>query len=259
MGFVDQAARTISVGGQKARIFDEGEGPVVVVLHGWGGRIESMAPVLSCLTPSFRVLALDLPGFGQSPLPEGVWGTPDYAAFVREVLEELEIERALFVGHSFGAKTSLYLAATHPEMVEKLVLCGSSGLRTPPSLTARAKRWLSKGARAAGRLGPPGRWLRRSVYSRIASKDYQDAGEMRPILVRVVNEDLKDLLPRVRASTLLVWGTEDDAVPVSHARTMERSIPDAGLVLFEGAGHFAYLDERDRFCRVVGHFFGVAR
>jgi pimeloyl-ACP methyl ester carboxylesterase len=257
MGFVDQAARTISVGGQKARLFDEGAGPVVVVLHGWGGRIESMAPVLSCLTPGFRVLALDLPGFGESPLPDGVWGTPDYASFVRQALADLGVERAHFLGHSFGAKTSLYLAATHPELLEKLVLVGSSGLRAPPSLKARVKRLVSKGARFAGRLGPLGRRLRAAVYARIASKDYQDAGAMRPILVKVVNEDLKDLLPRIKAPTLLVWGTEDDAVPVAHARIMERTIPDAGLVLFEGAGHFAYLDEPDRFCTVVKHFFGV--
>ncbi|MGH2755426.1 MAG: alpha/beta fold hydrolase, partial [Actinomycetota bacterium] len=243
MGPVDEATKTISVAGQKARLFDDGEGPVAVVLHGWGGRIESMAPVLSCLAPDFRVLALDLPGFGESPLPDGVWGTPDYSAFVRDALDDLGVERASFLGHSFGAKTSLYLAATHPDLVQKLVLVGSSGLRTPPSLKARAKRWLSKGARMAGRLGPPGERLRAAVYSRIASTDYQEAGALRPILVKVVNENLKNLLPRVKASTLLVWGSEDDAVPVAHARTMQAAIPDAGLVLFEGAGHFAYLDE----------------
>jgi pimeloyl-ACP methyl ester carboxylesterase len=95
------------------------------------------------------------------------------------------------------------------------------------------------------------------VYDRIASADYKDAGPLRPIFVKVVNEDLTNLLGRVRASTLLVWGTEDDAVPLSHARKMEASIPDAGLVLFEGAGHFAYLDERGRFCRVLRHFLGA--
>jgi pimeloyl-ACP methyl ester carboxylesterase len=124
-------------------------------------------------------------------------------------------------------------------------------------LKARAKRAVSKTARAAGKLGDPGRRVRDAVYERIQSADYRDAGEMRPIFVKVVNEDLSHLLPRIQASTLLIWGTEDDAVPVAHARTMEKAIPDAGLVLFEGAGHFAYLDERDRFCVVVRHFFGV--
>ena len=81
---------------------------------------------------------------------------------------------------------------------------------------------------------------------------------MRPTFVKIVNEDLSDLLPSIRSSTLLVWGSEDDAVPVSHARRMEAAIPDAGLVLFEGAGHFAYLDDPQRFCRVARHFLGAA-
>lgn len=257
MTFIDSGARRVEQGGQTARLFEAGEGWPVVVLHGWGGRIESMAPILSCLTPDFRVVALDFPGFGNSPLPDGVWGTPDYAAFVRDVLSAQGIERAHFVGHSFGAKTSLYLAATHPGLIDKLVLVGSSGLRTPPSLKARTKRLISKGARTAGALGAPGRKLRDAVYRRIASQDYREAGPLRPILVKVVNEDLFSLLPRIRCQTLLIWGSEDDAVPVQHAKTMEARIPDAGLVTFQGAGHFAYLDEPDRFCRIVRNFFGA--
>jgi pimeloyl-ACP methyl ester carboxylesterase len=228
----------------------------VVVLHGWGGRIESMAPVITCLGRDHRVIAVDLPGFGESPPPPGAWGTSDYATFVTGLLVDLGVERASFVGHSYGAKTSLYLAATDGRFVDRLVLVGSSGLRTPPSFKARMKRTVSKGARLAGKAGPAGRKVRDSIYERVASSDYKDAGAMRPTLVRVVNEDLTSLLSRVTASTLLVWGTNDDAVPVAHARTMERLIPDAGLVLFEGAGHFAYLDEQARFCAIVRNFFG---
>jgi pimeloyl-ACP methyl ester carboxylesterase len=160
------------------------------------------------------------------------------------------------VGHSYGAKTALYLAASSRDLVDKLVLVGSSGLRGAPSAKVRAKRAAGKVARAAGRLGPPGRALRGAIHDRIASDDYKQAGAMREILVKVVNEDLSNLLPQIAASTLLVWGTEDDAVPVAHAQAMERAIPDAGLVLFEGAGHFAYLDEPDRFCTIVRHFLG---
>jgi pimeloyl-ACP methyl ester carboxylesterase len=227
-----------------------------VVLHGWGGRIESMAPVLTCLRAGRRVLSLDLPGFGLAPAPDGVWGTADYAAFVRDVLAGAGVERAHFVGHSFGAKTSLYLAASPGALVDKLVIVGSPGLRSSPTTKVRMKRAAGRAARLAGALGPPGRALRGAIYDRIASQDYKDAGPMRPILVKVVNEDFSALLPQVRASTLLVWGTNDDAVPVAQAKTMERLIPDAGLVLFEGAGHFAYLDEPDRFCTIVRHFLG---
>lgn len=253
VGFIDERSRTVDVAGQKARVYEAGDGPAAVVLHGWGGRIESMAPVLACLEGR-RVLSFDLPGFGDSPLPGTAWGTPEYAAFVRELLADLGVDRADFVGHSFGAKTSLYLAATEPPLVRRLVLVGASGLRTPPSTRARLKRAVSRGARFAGRLGPVGGRVRDAIYERIASTDYREAGSLRPILVKVVNEDFSDLLPRVQAPTLLVWGTEDDAVPVTHARKMKGSIPDAGLILFEGAGHFAYLDERDRFCRIVTKF-----
>lgn len=248
--------KNVVVNGRAARVLDEGAGPPVVVLHGWGGRIESMTPVLRCLTHHHRVVAIDLPGFGESPLPEGAWGTPDYSAFVRDLLAELGIERAHFVGHSFGAKVSFHTAAVYPALVDKLVLVGSPGLRTPPSVGARAKRFAGRTGRAVGKLGPPGRAIRQVIYKRVASSDYQTAGDLRPILVKVVNEDYRELLPRVRSSTLLVWGSDDDAAPLVHGQEMEKLIPGSGLVVFEGAGHFAYLDEADRFCRIVRHFFG---
>ncbi len=245
-----------STGGHKIRMLDEGSGEPLIVLHGWGGRIESMAPAIRCLSSSFRVVAIDLPGFGESPAPSGVWGTADYAEFVADFLGGLGIDRAFFLGHSFGAKTSLYMAATHSELPRKLLVVGSSGLTSPPSARVRAKRAASKSARVVGRLGPPGRKLKEAVYKRIASQDYKDAGPMRPIMVKVVNEDISHLLGRVNVPTLLVWGSDDEAVPVAHARKMEQLIPDAGLVVFEGAGHFAYLDQPDRFCRIAKHFFG---
>jgi pimeloyl-ACP methyl ester carboxylesterase len=254
---VDQVTKHLTVAGQTTRVLDEGAGPCVVLLHGWGGRIESMIPIASCLRDSFRVLALDLPGFGESDMPRGVWGTPDHAEYVADALEELGVARAHFVGHSFGAKTAFYVAATHAGLVDKLVLVGANGLRRSTSPRDRLKRATSKAARAVGRLGPLGRRARDAAYRRIASQDYRAAGPLRPMLVKTVNEDFAHLLPLVKSSTLLVWGTKDEAVPVAQARVMERLIPDAGLVLFEGAGHFCYLEEQERFCRIVRHFLGL--
>jgi pimeloyl-ACP methyl ester carboxylesterase len=253
---MDDHFRVVEAGGQKTRLLEVGSGPPVVVLHGWGGRIESMVPAIRCLGARWHALAIDLPGFGESPVPAGVWGTADYAVYVRDLLAQLEVENAHFVGHSFGAKTALYLAATHYGIVNKVVAVGASGLRSAPSISVRARRGASRAARWAGRLGGPGRSLRDAAYRKLASQDYREAGEMRPILVKVVNEDISGLLPLVKAPTLLVWGDRDDSVPLAHARAMERLIPDAGVVVFEGAGHFAYLDQADRFCTVIRHFFG---
>lgn len=246
--------RVVSVDGRPIRLFEAGTGPPVVVLHGWGGRIESMTPVLLGLRDRFRVMAIDLPGFGESPAPTVAWGTDEYAELVSHTLDSVGVARAAFVGHSYGAKTSVYLAAARPDMVDRLVLAGSSGLRAAPSASVRAKRTLSKVGRVVGHLGAPGRALRDGLYRRIASEDYRAAGDMRPVLVKVVNEDFSALLPSVRCPVLLIWGSKDDAVPVAHARRMESLIPDAGLVVFEGAGHFAYLEEPDRFVRIVAHF-----
>ena len=251
---MDGRVRSLSVGEQRTRVLDVGIGDPVVLLHGWGGRIESMISIVRCLSDRYRILALDLPGFGEAPIPHGVWGTPDHAEYVADVLAEVGVARAHVIGHSFGAKTALYLAATHPELVDKLVLIASNGIRRSPDLRARALRGTSRAARAVGCLGGPGRRVRDAIYRRVASDDYRAAGPLRPMLVKTVNEDFSHLLRLVKSPTLLVWGTSDDAVPVADAHRMQALIPDAGVVLFEGAGHFCYLEQPQRFCRVVRHF-----
>ena len=242
---------------QETRLLETGGGPSVVVLHGWGGRIESMAPVIDCLEPRFRVGALDLPGFGQAPPPSEVWGTSDYARWVARIVRSRSQGPVHFLGHSFGGKVALTVAATDPSIVDKLILVNSSGLRSAPSRAARFKRELSRVARLVGKMGEPGKAVQKRVYERVASDDYRNAGLLRPTLVRIVNEDVSELLPRISAPTLLLWGAEDHDVPVAHARTMESLIPDAGLVVLDRAGHFSYLDQPERFCRIVRHFLGA--
>jgi pimeloyl-ACP methyl ester carboxylesterase len=96
--------------------------------------------------------------------------------------------------------------------------------------------------------------LRARIVGRVASTDYAAAGEMRPTLVRLVNSDLRECLPRISVPTLLVWGSEDTDTPVADGRLMERLIPDAGLVVLEGAAHYSYIDQAHRFARIVSHF-----
>ena len=90
------------------------------------------------------------------------------------------------------------------------------------------------------------------------SADYNAASPiMRQTLVKVVNEDLQHLMPNVTAPTLLVWGTADDATPLSDAKIMEKLMPEAGLVTFEGAGHYSFLERRDQFLRVLASFMKI--
>jgi pimeloyl-ACP methyl ester carboxylesterase len=232
-----------------------GQGPQVLLLHGWGGAIESFAPVLDDLHRSYTVAAFDLPGFGQSSLPPSTWGSADYARLTLKIMDRLQMDRPHLIGHSFGGQVSIQLAATTPERVGKLVLVCSAGIRTRPALATRLKRMAARlGKWLAAHGGWIGERLRAAIYRRVQSQDYANAGPLRPTLVRVISEDLAPSLPLIRSPTLLVWGAQDRAVPPAAARVMARLIPDAQLVVFENAGHFAYLDQFDRFRLLVGRF-----
>jgi pimeloyl-ACP methyl ester carboxylesterase len=245
----------LQIDGLTVRYQMGGHGPHVLLLHGWGGAIESFTPVLDDLQRSYTVTAFDLPGFGNSSLPPSAWGSDDYARLTLKVMDCLKLDRPHFIGHSFGGQVSIRLAATHPERVSKLVLVCSAGMRTRPSLATQVKR---SAARLGKWLAMHGGWigerLRAAIYRRVQSQDYANAGPLRPTLVKVVNEDLSSLLSLIKSPTLLVWGEHDRDVPLSAAQVMARLIPGAQLVVFENAGHFAYLDQFDRFRLVVGRF-----
>ena len=235
-----------------------GEGDVVLLLHGWGGEAASFQPVFEWLTQSHKVYALDLPGFGKSQMPPTAWNTSDYAQFVTAFLEQFGIPKTHLIGHSFGGRISIILSAEHPEKVDKLILVDSAGIRPRRTAKYHFRVGVAKIGKVLRRCGKYGNHLANVVSQRTGSKDYRDAGDMRATLVKVVNQDLRPLLPRIAASTLLVWGENDTDTPVSFGRIMEKEIPDAGLVVLKEAGHFSYLDKFPQFCRIVASFLQIS-
>jgi pimeloyl-ACP methyl ester carboxylesterase len=236
-----------------------GSGPPVVLLHGWGGEIASFGTIPAILARRFDVVALDLPGFGKTPLPDQPWGTPDYADLVAECLRTLGLGPATLIGHSFGGKTSILVAAQHPEIVQRLVLVDSAGICPTRGPGYYARVYGFKASRALLGLPPlrsVGEPILRRVQAALGSADYQAARSpiLRSTLVRVVNDDVRAHLPRIQAPTLLIWGSDDQDTPLADGQLMAKLIPDAGLVVVPGAGHFAYLHDVDHFCRVVTHF-----
>lgn len=250
---------TVEVDHLPVHYVDVGAGTPVVLLHGWGGQITSFGPIPSILAPRFRVVAVDLPGFGSTPLPAEAWGTFDYARFLASFLQKCDLAPCTLVGHSFGGRVSLALAARHPGLVNKLVLVDSAGIVPPRGPRYYLRVAAVKTARRVLSLPVLDR-IREPVlaylYRVIGSSDYNAAQDpvLRATLVKVVNEDLRWLLPEIKAPTLLIWGDRDLDTPLNDGRLMERMIPDAGLVVFEGAGHFSYLDRLDDFCRVLTYF-----
>ncbi len=241
--------------GLKTRYLIAGSGSPVLVLHGWGASIEAVHPIVTGLASVATVHALDLPGFGQSEPPPRPWGVEDYQAFVAAFMDALAIEAPTIVAHSNGGRIAIRMAATEPTRASKLVLVDSAGIRPRRTLRWYRRVGMAKiGKYAARFLGSPGERLRARLVGRAASADYLAAGEMRPTLVKLVNADLRPFMPAIGVPTLLVWGSKDSDTPVAAAQEMERLIPDAGLVVLEGAGHFSYLDQPARFARIVSHF-----
>lgn len=229
----------------------------ILILHGWGANIETVTPIVGALERLGDVYALDLPGFGETQLPPEPWGVEEYQRFLGSFMDAHGIERASLVGHSNGGRIAIRMAATEPHRVLKLVLVDSAGIRPKRGFTYHRKVAMAKvGKHAACLLGPPGEKLRSWLVGKAASTDYAAAGELRPTFVKLVNEDLRSLLPDVQASTLLIWGSKDTDTPLSDAQLMERQIPDAGLVVLEGAGHYSYLDQPGRFGTIARHFLG---
>lgn len=246
---------TIEIDGISTRLQCVGSGEPVLVLHGWGAKIEAVAPIVRALGAGATVYAPDLPGFGETGLPPEPWGVADYTRWTLALLDQLGLHRVKIVGHSNGGRIAIYLASHHPDRVEKMILVDSAGIRPKRGWSYYRRVGTAKVAKHLGaRLGPAGRRLQQRVAARVASSDYASAGALRPTFVKIVNEDLTGLLPRIAAPTLLIWGAQDTSTPLSDGRTMERLIPDAGLVVFDDAGHYAYLDEPDRFGRIAAHF-----
>lgn len=237
-----------------------GKGEKVVLLHGWGGQADSFLPVFNYLSSKFEVYALDFPGFYQSTDPDKPWDVTDYCNMLYKFFNKLGIEKANLVGHSFGGRVSILFSATYPEKVEKIVLTDSAGLIPKRSFKYYFNVYkfkvfkklyitFAKGSRKEEKL--------EAFYKKFGSNDYKNtSGVMRQTFVKVVNQDLKGYLPKIKSPSLLIWGDMDKETPISFAKIMEKEIPDAGLVVFEGAGHFAYLERINDFNIIVNKFFG---
>jgi pimeloyl-ACP methyl ester carboxylesterase len=248
----------VTIENMKINYICVGEGENVLVLHGWGANIDTVMPIVNLLKDHFKVYALDMPGFGKSDKPDVPFDSQDYCRIVKKFMDLMKIEKATLIGHSFGGKVSILTAVNHPERVERLVLIDSAGIRPKRSLKYYLRVYSFKTLKLMYKIIFS--WNKNSnrmekLYKRFGSTDYRNAsGVMRRTLVKVINEDLKSILNKVSCPALLIWGDEDKDTPLYMGRIMEKEIPDSGLVILEGAGHYSYLDDYYRFTLVLRAF-----
>jgi pimeloyl-ACP methyl ester carboxylesterase len=214
-----------------------GEPPArVVALHGWGRTRADWSSTLQ----GYDALALDLPGFGATPSPEEGWSTSEYAGWVIECLADGGLDRPVLVGHSFGGRVAVQLAAEAPTLVRGVVLTGVPLLRPPtaarkPPFGFRAIRWLNKWHFISNDRMEQERRKR-------GSADYVAAqGVMREVLVKAVNEDYGEQLDAIGTDGVpvaMVWGEHDTAATTAMAEQARARMGDAAsLVVVPGSAH----------------------
>lgn len=252
-----------TVNGLKINYEEKGKGKLIVLLHGWGSNITLFANMMELLSKKYKVVAMDMPGFGKSDEPKGVWDVSSYVQFVIDFLKDYDTDEVMLLGHSFGGRVIIKMHSRNdlPFKVTKVILVDSAGIKPPKS---NKKSWRTRyykigrtvlSTKLVQKLFPD---ALENFRKKMGSADYAAASPMmRQVMVKVVNEDLTQYLPNIKAPTLLVWGVNDTATPLSDGETMEKLIPDAGLVKLENAGHYSFLEQQFTFNRVMCSFMQI--
>jgi len=251
--FGGPASRFVDVAGVRAHFRDEGTGPVVVLLHGTGASLHTWDGWVAELADSFRIVRVDLPGFGLTgPRADHDYRIQVYADFVAAFAGRLGLDRFALAGNSLGGQIAWNFALQHPERVERLILVDPAGApsHSPPSLAFRLAR--TPGARHLLRVATPRSFIERNLH-----EVYGDASLVTPDLVdryhaltlregnrdafvaraRLREHSRFDELGRLSVPTLIQWGERDRWIPVEQARLFADAIPGAELILYPDAGH----------------------
>lgn len=237
--------------------------PVLVVLQGWGTELSLYDSVAAAVNDVYRVVQLDLPGFGASDEPREPWNVDAYADFFCRFMQELGIKRTVLLGHSYGGRVIIKLAARDslPFDIEKIVLVDSAGVMPERTASQKFKVRLYKIKRTFLMSKPVHAMFPEVIdywMSKQGSDDYRAASPMmKKCLVMAVNEDLQHLMPKVKQETLLVWGDLDMDTPISDAHKMEKQIPDSALVVLKGTDHFSFLYKPVEFRNILRAFLKI--
>ncbi len=236
--------RTADVQGQPARYAVAGSGSPVVLVHGLSGSTRWWQRNLPALADHHRVYLVDLPGFGGMTGWQGGFALAEAADWVHAWMDAVSLSRANLVGHSMGGYISLELAARHPEAVSRLTLVNPAGIPTGHDVVSATIPL----ATAVFHTSP-------AFYPTLLV-DGLRAGPA--TVLRAASEilagDVRELLAEVSAPTLLIWGKNDTLVPVSAGAVMREALPNARLLVLEGAGHVSMFDRPHAFNRAVLRF-----
>jgi pimeloyl-ACP methyl ester carboxylesterase len=193
------------------------------------------------------VILIDLPGFGQTPRPVKSYTIYDYATFVEHFLAKIEQKQVTIIGHSFGGRIGIILAAT-TDILDKLILVDSAAVETK-SFAIKTRIFFNKLAIIPIKILFPQKV--ELLKKHFGGDDYQEAGSLRDIFIKTVNEDLTPLLQKILIRTLIIWGEKDNVRPITEAKIIEKHITNAQLRVVWDAGHSPFLEKPEEFMTII--------
>ena len=224
----------------------------LLFLHGFGGTIESFSALEQALQPYYHTINLSLPGFfcnGEVPNNFTIY---DYAKLIFNFLNELNIKKVCIISHSFGGRIAIILASMYSEMVEKLVLIDSAGIKPRFSIFTYIKIKYFKLLKLLINF----KIIKKNFLNKFCSSDYKNlSNNEKQVFNNIIKEDLSYLLKNIKIPTLIIWGKRDKSTPYYMAKKLKKSINYSRLILYKKAGHFCYLEEAKSIERNIHLFF----
>ncbi len=224
----------------------------LVFLHGWGGSLESWKDFLSTWqNEPIRILAFDLPGFGQSQTPPQPWTVADYADLLKNFLDQLGLSKIYLFGHSFGGQIAVRFAHEHPERLDKLFLSGAAVIRPKKTLFKIIMALVAKIFKIL--LLGQGAGLRRLIYRVIGGADYGNLTSpvMRQTMTNVIADDLSELLPKIKGPAVIIWGKQDTCTPYRHFLKIKELLPQAKTFVLEDGRHGLHLQHPQELKKIM--------
>lgn len=236
-----------------------GQGPAILILHGWGGSSDSWIETQKILAEKeYQVIVPDFPGFGKSITPSKPWGVKEYTDFILKFTEKLGFNNFFLLGHSFGGRIAVKFASQYPEKVKALILCDSAGIKPKPGPKTLVIFWLARIGNAIFAPKHLARFkdsARNLFYIFLRNRDYVKAnGTMKETIKKVIDEDLSSDLSKIKTKTLMVWGGADRIVPVKYARIFKEKINNSELEIIPKIGHSPHLEVPDRLSQIIINF-----
>jgi pimeloyl-ACP methyl ester carboxylesterase len=267
--------RWIEVDGTPANVIELGAGPPLLFVHGLAGRWQNWLENIPHFARTHRVIAVDLPGFGASPMPREPISIAGYARFLEGVCDALSISAAAVVGNSMGGHIAAELAIVSPQRVERLMLVSAAGISAEHAqrhavmtggrvLAAVMTRAAARNADMARRPGT--RRIALSFVARhpdrlsapLAHELMEGAGKpgFQAALEAVITHRISERLPQIACPTFVLWGEDDHVIPVRDARRFGKLIPDVRVEVWPDTGHVAMIERPERFNALLESFLG---